>query len=389
MISTLRRHPSDVQLKRQVDAPSPVDGKIAAHVERCGPCAQTVAAYRRISATAQTPSAVPAPPAGMLERILAQRAAGERVLLPAAEAESTTHPPAFRRAALVAVAAAATVAAAVVGTRPHRPAGVTLADAPHAGMPGLGLLPTPAYAAEAQRTPRFPAPAIDGRRIRPGVWAYEYRVSRNGRALAPPEAGAVRVTPVRTGAGAAWRMSSGWTGHAGDMRETVDFDAATLRPLHRSAGNVGPSRYVVEQWTRGDSLLGTMASAIRHTRTRIARRLPPGEGPYLMGESSPLLLFQAVELRPGWRARIALLGWGSVTTDLMYPLSLRVTGQGHLRGPLGTDDCWLVEAAFGRSTRTLWVRKRDGVTLLSRDATPNGALSEVVLVRESPASARR
>jgi hypothetical protein len=140
----------------------------------------------------------------------------------------------------------------------------------------------------------------------------------------------------------------------------------------------------VEQWIRGDSLQGTMASEIRHTRTRIARRLPPGEGPYLAGESSPLLLFQAVELHPGWRARIALLGWGSVTTDLMYPISLRVIGQRRLRGPLGTAECWLVEAAFGRRTRTLWVRKRDGVTLLSRDITPTGALTEVVLVRESP-----
>ncbi|HEX8274617.1 MAG TPA: redoxin domain-containing protein [Longimicrobiaceae bacterium] len=58
--------------------------RVAAHLAGCGRCRDEVAALRRASADARA-TPVPAPPADALERILARRAAGERVVLPAAE----------------------------------------------------------------------------------------------------------------------------------------------------------------------------------------------------------------------------------------------------------------------------------------------------------------
>lgn len=58
--------------------------RLAAHLQGCARCRGTVASLRRASADARQ-APVPAPGEDALERILARRAAGERVILPAAE----------------------------------------------------------------------------------------------------------------------------------------------------------------------------------------------------------------------------------------------------------------------------------------------------------------
>lgn len=95
-------HPRFTSLARYA-AGGPDDrdrARIAAHLAACARCRESVASLRRADAAARE-AHVPAPPAGALERVLARRAAGERVILPAAEPQA----PPRRRRLLPAVAA--------------------------------------------------------------------------------------------------------------------------------------------------------------------------------------------------------------------------------------------------------------------------------------------
>jgi hypothetical protein len=376
-----RLHPGIRRLKRFADRESsPREAvRVAAHLERCPRCADSVAFFRRVSADARA-AAAPVPSDALLARILASRAAGERVVLPADPAT----PRKWRRRGVLAGLSAAAAAAVFVVARGHGPR----PDRPEGGWAttGLGLLPTPAYAEEAPASLDWPPVPVDGTRVRPGLWTYEYRVIDRGRTVAS-ERGRVSITAVRFGGVPAWRMESQWLGHPTDILEAVEMERASLRVLHRTASNVGPSQYRVEEWLTGDTLRGTMVSALGHRRTRVARYQPPGDGPYLAGESSPLIWLQAVRLHPGWRARISLLGWGSAVDDRSYPIALRVTGQGRARIAGRVWECWMVEAAAGGRMRTLWVRKADGVTVLSRETSPRGRQIEVALAAEAPARA--
>ena len=377
-----RLHPGIRRLKRFADRESSPreTERVAEHLERCPRCAESVAFFRRLSSDVRA-AAAPAPSDDLLARILASRAAGERVVLPA----DGTPAPAWRRRGVLAGLSATAAAAVFLLARGHAPP----PDGPEEGWTtGLGLLPTPAYAEAAPITVDWPPVPVDGTRVRPGTWTYEYRVKERGRVVAK-ELGRMSIAPVRFGGVAAWRMESAWLGHPADIHEAVEMERASLRVLHRTADNVGPSQYVVEEWLTGDTLRGTMISTLRHRRTRVARYQPPGDGPYLAGESSPLIWLQAVRLHPGWRARVSLLGWGAVVDDRSYPIALRVTGQGRARVAGRTSECWTVEAAAGGRIRTLWVRKADGVTVLSRETTPRGRQIEVALVSEAPARASR
>jgi len=383
MTSIPRLHPGIRRLKRFADHESPPReaARVAAHLERCPRCADSFAFFRRVSSDARA-AAAPLPPEALLARILASRAAGERVVLPL-PVDPATPRTWRRRGALAGLSAAAAVAVFLVA-RGHalRP------DGPEEGWTttGLGLLPTPAYAEEAPASLSWPTVPVDGTRVRPGAWTYEYRAIDRGRRVAT-ERGRVSITAVRFGGVAAWRMESTWVGEPDEIHEAVEMERASLRVLHRTAENVGPSRYRVEEWLTGDTLRGTMVSTVRDSRHRVARYQPPGDGPYLAGESSPLIWLQAVRLHPGWRARISLLGWGSAADDRSYPIALRVTGQGRARVAGRVWECWTLEAAAGGRMRTLWVRKADGVTVLSRESSSRGRQIEVALAAEAPAAA--
>jgi peroxiredoxin len=88
----------------------PARARLAAHLAGCARCRETVASLRRADAAARE-APVPAPPADALERVLARRAAGERVILPAAEPQA---PPRGRRV-LPAAAASLVLLLAAAG----------------------------------------------------------------------------------------------------------------------------------------------------------------------------------------------------------------------------------------------------------------------------------
>jgi hypothetical protein len=330
----------------------------------------------------------------MLARILAERARGERAIVPVAD-----DVPAQRRATrLVGLAAAAALIVGVGATLTVRAsnrltsegalaaASGTSADSLPTlrGMLTLSMLPAAAQAQGMAALAGGAPPMVDGRRVRVGRYTYRLTYTANGRPTEAPEMGEFTIAPGRYDGAPAWRVTNGWQGHARDMVETTYVDMEGLRPRYRIAHDVGYSKYRVEQWFARDSVTGTMQAPSRKVVT-IARHLPPSSGPYLVGEAGPVLWLQGVQLAPHWNARVATVGWGAVASDIYYPIGLRVMGEERVRVPAGTFDCWaLLVFAAGRQ-QTTYVRKSDGVAVLTRDTTEvRGRLKEIALVEEQP-----
>lgn len=311
---------------------------------------------------------LPAPPPdqAMLERVLAARMEGRRVLLPGAEGNRPLRP--WLTAGLVA----ASVTALLIATNAVRsaPGKETSSRFTH-----IGFLPNAAVAQTGpvvltRRLP--PLSGIRGDRITPGTWVYELVERRHDGVAVVPERARMRLLEERIGNRRVWVLESGFLGHEHDLQERTTYDYATLRPLRRSASNVGHSRFRVEQQFRGDSLLGSMST--RQRSTPIARRLDAADGPFIAGEASLMLLLRALVLQTGLEGSAAAVGWGAVRSDLLYPINLRVSAD--------DGDSWRIVARTGRQTMTFWSRKRDGVVVRVRQDTQSSQF-EVRLVEES------
>ncbi|MFL5542722.1 MAG: redoxin family protein [Longimicrobiaceae bacterium] len=108
-------HPRPRTLDRYADAAPGGDPRVAAHLLRCARCRRVVdQACALREAARSAPVALPA--ADALERILARRAAGDRVILPVAPAQGRARLP--RRGVLAAAAVALLVAGGLL-LRPH------------------------------------------------------------------------------------------------------------------------------------------------------------------------------------------------------------------------------------------------------------------------------
>jgi hypothetical protein len=108
--------------------------RVLRHLERCARCRATLVRLRALGdAARQNPA--PPPPADALDRILARRAAGERVILPAGEPVAAR--PAPRRALMAACAAAVVAAGALLLPRPELQASASeLRFSPERPAPG-------------------------------------------------------------------------------------------------------------------------------------------------------------------------------------------------------------------------------------------------------------
>lgn len=397
LTARFRPHPRDPALKRFADGESASPEEracIARHLERCAECRATLSWVRGAGALLRT-ARTPAPPAGMLERIAAERAAGERFILPSAdERRAPRSAPAW-----MAAAATVLVAAGIAGTagvqrwRNGSDASRAPAHAAARAVPGdsvptgsgflvaVGVLPAEAYAQELPTEARGTPPRVvglDGGRLRAGRWEYEFAEHSEKGAASVPERGAIVIEEAEHGGRPAWRVFDAWRGHTNDMAETTYVDRRTLRPLYRRALNVGYSHYDVAQRFMRDSVLGTMTG--RGRVTRIARALPASGGPYAAGEGFFVLFFQSVVLKPGWSGSVSVVGWGAVPSDVVYPVSIRVLGEERVRIPAGAFDCWKLSVRVrGEPEQTVWVRASDGLLVMSRRIVRGGS-NQVTLV---------
>ncbi len=317
----------------------------------------------------------PEPSNELLERILATRAAGVRVVLPAA-GRSVASRRAVRYAATAAIlAGVAWLGWQVVTTR----SGAKSELPPVWVIGGMPFIPSTAFGQErvaSTTSPRYALIAqIQPTRVRAGRWTYEGSSVGDGvftTSQGPPRtiviaAGNFEGQPV-------WVVSSSMK-----MLDTVLVDRATLRPLRY----VRPMRHarLVQQFSHDsiDELLYLGPRPKQRERTlRGAALLPDlGVGPMLVSWSphSLEMLVQALPLNRAWRGSAYSANWVSMTARFptFTTLDLRVTGAERVTVPAGTFDCWRLEEREGDDKSMLWVSKDHGWLVMTRHTYSDGS----------------
>ncbi len=296
----------------------------------------------------------------VLHGILARRAAGERVTLPAA-------PPRRFPVWLFAGAAAAVLVTLVVSRagREPRPAATPPTATPDTMLlvteMGGFLLPAPLLA-QATREPRYQQ--LDdpvGQGLRPGRWFYTQRgldrVARAGDTLIAY--GIARST---------WQGADAWIFLGGrkfpdgrtDWSDTTWLSHDSLRPYARVA-RLGESGRIEETWRNDGVLIGETVNGYTAWRTR--PHTYPG---FVTTEGAPmrwhqlLARLQSANMAPGWKGSLAIPG---VMVDGRYQmfLDVAVIRDEIIDVPAGKFDCWKV--GLGREEKNglfFWVSKDRG-----------------------------
>lgn len=393
-------HPADVSLKRYADGELPERERdsMTTHLSRCTDCRSTIAFLRELrAASASLP--VIQPPDGLYQRVAAERAAGERFILPA-------DAPLVRRSVSVAsargpllfvVLAAASALVYVRATRQDDAAGSAPSITPTAltaedtsagpasflaGMfsPGVALAQVPPSAIAFVRTP---ITMVDGKRLRAGHFIFERRlVDSTGRSKTISR-GVVDITLASYDGRQAWKLAQSWTDSTVEL-DTIFMERDNLRPIGRVSRIRPYLRYdeiVVRQHFVGDSVLGWMHTDRTFGRP-VRRRLPPESGPYLPSEALAPFFLETVNLAAGWRGTLSIVGWAVRQNDVYFPVALRVVGEERITVPGGTFDCWRIAVASGNASVDFWVRKSDGLGVRTRKRSRSqpGGLEEVVYV---------
>jgi hypothetical protein len=328
---------------------------------------------------------IPEPSGDLLERILASREAGTRVILPVVR--ETGRPPLPRIASAVAVAAVLLLLAVPIREWVGRNA------LPSEGSAGAGFFGQVAFAqAPGAGVPGVPPMRLErAGALRPLAVQYERRIRDNTGRLTSALRSDVALTAAMIDGVAAWKVTSlgrdATTGqHRADI-ETTYVARDDLRLLSRSIHVAPYSRYArinVQQRFAGDSVTGRMTTdgrSIGKGRT-IARRLRPEFAPYFANAFGPFLLM-AAPLARDWRGSASLVGWAVKPNDVVVPIELRVEGEERIQLPAGTFDCWRVSIRIAQKKITYWARKSDGlgVRVLDESEQPSHGTRETVLTR--------
>jgi len=317
----------------------------------------------------------PEPSKDLLERILASRAAGVRVVLPV-PTRSVASTRTVRFAATAAIlAGVAWLGWQVITTR----SGVESELPPVWVIGGVPFIPSAAFGQERfppTRSPRYPLIAqLQPTRVRAGRWTYEGTNVVDGvftTSQGPPRtiaiaAGNFEGQPV-------WVVSS-----SPEMLDTVLVDRVTLRPL-RYVRPMRRSR-LVQQYSRDsvDELLYLGPPPKERERTlRGAAVLPDhGVGPMLVSWSPYAfeVLVQALPLSRPWRGSVYSTNWVSMAARFptFTALDLRVAGSEHITVPAGTFDSWRVEVREGDDKSVLWISKDQGWLVMTRHTFSDGS----------------
>jgi len=296
----------------------------------------------------------PEPSKDLLERVLASRAAGLRVMLP--EAKAATGRDRYVR---YAAAMALLVGFGWLALSTIKPSAVRHASGPPVwSLDGSPLFPATVLGQE-QRVrdvrPRYPliTATVPGD-MRAGRWTYDARwitdgvfTSSQGQRTVMRAATIYHGRPV-------WFMSE-------SGRDTVLVDQASLRPIRY----VRPMRshLLIQEFGR-DSVVerfhGGAPLNERHFQGSAA--LPGLAGSPLLVAWSPYsidALVQALPLARGWRGSVYSVNW-LVYSDRFPPFTsvdLRVIGADRITVPAGTFDCWKLEVRDGSEKTLVWVSK--------------------------------
>jgi hypothetical protein len=372
-------HPRERTLSRFADGMLPREERtrVNEHLAACARCRSHVAFARDVGGAARR-LAGPEPDGALLARVLAERAAGARTILPL-----RTTPPAARRraipyglktaAAVLAAGAALTVAARTVGRVVHEPIGGQARNARLAARAQFGDVPgfftgVTAHVQDWAALP-LPRPArLLPERMRPVRATYEIHQPDRGGVLRPVGRNVVDVVPVALDGVEAWRVTRVQQLAISDRRrervetETVYVARADLRLLGRTERVAPYEKYAyitirqrvaedhVEGWMNVDEGLGRP----------IHRELPPEARPYTTDALAPVLLM-AAPLHARWSGSVSMLRWAVGDVDVYSRVSLRVTGEERVTVPAGTFECWQLTVVTDGRPLEYWVRKSDGL----------------------------
>lgn len=315
----------------------------------------------------------PEPPDDLLPRILADRAAGVRVVLPRGR------PTASRRVALLLTAAAAILVLTTRGGGP-RPEGTDNVYQDIAAA--LPFWPPHAMAQEAgpPRRPRYePIQNLRVARAHGGTWTYRtctvfdevlnncrgrltITVSEAAREGRPAWLMVQQVTMVRDGPP---------TRAIRTPLDTTYVDAATLRPVYHAIN--GDQFHFVRRVT-GDTVREALDIGGAYPRSWRSLAVIPGsrDAPLVLrwARFDVALLLQTLPLDRGWQGSVYSIGLvgRDPSKAAIAPIDLRVVGSGRIAVPAGTYDCWQVELRQGDETRlTLWTSKDRGWLVKTQD----------------------
>jgi hypothetical protein len=314
----------------------------------------------------------PKPHDELLARIIASRNAGARVILPHDTLRETTRP--FRYLGTIAAAVVAFLLASTLLDR--RPADDDVSSAPSwfthvafAQTPPPGVLPVQIKMPE---------------RLRPIVLKYQRTV--DGKLTTHTD-----LTLQRDSVGTipAWRLVVSRRAIEGPTRsiDTVVVARNDLRPL-RVVARVSPyssfARIRISQTFEGLHVVGDMnAERLKGegAHRTFDRQLPSALGPYVPDAIAPIYLM-GVEFAPGWKGRLAVLGWLVRNDDVSTTLEMRVDGEEVVRVPAGEFDCWRITVNVGGERQLYWARKSDGLGIKSRSGASGKPVRENLLTSE-------
>ena len=297
----------------------------------------------------------------VLHGILARRAAGERVTLPAA-------PPRRFPVWLLAGAAAAVLATLVVSRAGREP---RQAAAPQTATPDTMLqvtemggffLPEPLLA-QATAEPRYErVPASGGERLRPGQWFYTSPM-RDRPYLPSDTAYGVAIERSTWDGHPAWLTLGGRLLPSGKVvwgQDSLWLTSDSLRPL-REVKRIGENGRVEKTYRENEVLIGETVNGYTSWRNRPI--VDPNRNP---AEGVPDHWYQFVAtiqsggLSLGWRRSLEMPfvvrhgpGWG-------YFLDMEVVRAETVTVPAGRFECWKVVLGREDQGSALWVDKESG-----------------------------
>jgi hypothetical protein len=321
---------------------------------------------------------VPAADELLLERILASRRSGARVILPHGD---VLHARSGLRAA---IALAAALLLVTLLSRVFRPAGDELLTAGESWFAGGVAVAQPPG-------PALPPVVVDAaERMRP----LTVRLSRTMRTLGGTVTSRlevrIEVAPAALEGHPVWRVVSSELDDANPARRVVDTvlvaraDLRTLSNVAHEAPYRSYSRINISQRLDGLRFTGEM-SAEREGKVvaqrSFDRRLAAEAGPYVPDPLAPLFLM-GVSLHAGWRGSLSLLGWAVRDNDVSVPIRLRVEREETIRVPAGEFACWRMVLEHSGRRQLYWVRKSDGLGIRLIDSTEarSKGVREVVLL---------
>jgi anti-sigma factor RsiW len=368
-------HPTEMTLHRYAEGTLRGTGSlwVRRHLASCHECRASVIFTRSLREALASLPPEPSPDAALIDRVLAERRAGDRSVLPTAD----DYQPAVRRRIslpVLATSAAAVLVFSVVlhyrpwATEQHSattPGGVARKTSPpltEEFAVSEFFVPRSAFASEPNPSDSSRPLSLDGARLRPATIKYAQFERRSGGVRRQIATESVELTATRIDGRDAWRVLQrrkiGDTVHV----ETLYADRATLRTLGRTIRVQPYLRYAgitVRQRLVGDSLTGWMQTDSGLGRP-IARHLLPRYAPYLSDALAPMLL-GATTLDRDWRGSFSILGWAVRNGDVSFPVRLRVVGDERVTTPAGTFDCWKVAVDASIGMQMYWVRKSDGI----------------------------